>query len=104
MKISIVYSGAFNYFEYTLKSQQKFLFNELDKLNIEYDIFANVGNHIEFRKYNYKNTEDWLNFHKSKECLNKHLPNKLIFKNSTVLADKILSKDKNYCKNVFRKI
>lgn len=49
LNICVTYSGAFNYFEYVYNSQQKYIFNILDSLNINYDIFANVDSHIFYK-------------------------------------------------------
>ena len=53
---------------------KKNLFNELDILKINYDIFANVGSHIEYRLYNNKYDKDkdldtWNKYFTQLECL-----------------------------------
>lgn len=43
MKIAIIYSGAFNFFETAIINQKKYLFDYLKKNNYEYDIYFNVS-------------------------------------------------------------
>ena len=99
INICVTYSGAFNYFEYVYNSQQKYIFNILDSLNINYDIFANVDSHIEYRKYDY-NFKEFINFHTKIECLNKHLPNETELKKYEILTICLNLPQKRPCSSI----
>ena len=126
LKIAVLYTGVYNYFDYTYKSHKN-MYDYFDKNNIEYDIWANVQQLIEFRTYKKKKSDaiEIIEKQYSKYPeLNKHIPDdyesqleySLVpysngitneetgcgYKN--INANKIISKDLKYCENQFKNI
>ena len=132
IKIAIIYIGAYNYFDYTFKTQKENLFDILDQLNIKYDIFANIESIIEFRTDSFINTDKNIaknyieTFYLTKPELAQHLPDdyekQLEFKtygysndskvskedekfNPYIInANKLLLENSNYCYDKFKSI
>jgi hypothetical protein len=92
MKIAICYSGSYNYFDLCYYSQKKKIFNILKKENIDYDIFASIGESISFRSLKF-NDELFKKFHKSISEYKNILPSDeeidYFFKNSKSIGDNL---------------
>ena len=52
MKIAILYNGLFNTFKMCKDSHKKYIFDCLDEMNIDYDIYLNVSGIILFKSLN----------------------------------------------------